>query len=114
MPMKPHRRTFLKSSAAAGVGYWAAGGVAKAQSTSPNEQIQFACVGVGGKGQSDSADAGRNGKVVAICDESFDPSIDECALTPAVRNAIYRKTSVSYRLSSDPVPAGRFSHDVAA
>ena len=68
MPMKPHRRTFLKSSAAAGVGYWAAGGVAKAQSTSPNEQIQFACVGVGGKGQSDSADAGRNGKVVAICD----------------------------------------------
>lgn len=68
MPMKPHRRTFLQSSAAAGVGYWVAGGVAKAQSTSPNEQIQFACVGVGGKGQSDSADAGRNGKVVGICD----------------------------------------------
>ena len=68
MAIKPDRRKFLQSSAAAGVGYWVAGGVASAQSKSPNEQIQFACIGVGGKGQSDSAEAGRNGKVVAICD----------------------------------------------
>ena len=68
MPMKPHRRTFLQSTAATGIGYWVAGGVARAQSTSPNEQIQFACIGVGGKGRSDSADAGRHGKVVGICD----------------------------------------------
>ena len=35
---------------------------------SPNEKIRFACIGVGGKGSSDSADAGRHGDVVAICD----------------------------------------------
>ncbi|MFC1758357.1 Gfo/Idh/MocA family protein [Planctomycetota bacterium] len=69
MPKKPNRRTFIKTSAAgAGVGYWAAGGVSLAQSKSPNEKIQFASIGVGGKGRSDSADAGRSGKMVAICD----------------------------------------------
>jgi predicted dehydrogenase len=68
MPIKPDRRTFMQASAAAGVGYWVAGGVALAQSNSPNEQIQFACIGIGGKGRSDSADALRHGKVVGICD----------------------------------------------
>jgi predicted dehydrogenase len=79
MPSKPDRRAFLQSSAAlgaagVGIGYWVAGGVAAAQNTSPNEQIQFACIGVGGKGKSDSADAARSGQVVAICD------VDETSL----------------------------------
>ena len=69
MPKKPNRRTFIKTSAAsAGVGYWAAGGVSLAQSNSPNERIQMASIGVGGKGKSDSRDAGRAGHMVAICD----------------------------------------------
>ncbi|MDZ4780457.1 MAG: Gfo/Idh/MocA family oxidoreductase [Planctomycetia bacterium] len=62
------RRTFVKTSALAGVGFWAAGGVARAQSNSPNEKIQFASIGVTGKGSSDSEDAGQNGDMVAICD----------------------------------------------
>jgi predicted dehydrogenase len=32
------------------------------------EATNFACIGVGGKGKSDSLDAGQNGNVVAICD----------------------------------------------
>ena len=68
-----HRRDFLKSSALAGAGFWVAGsthaGRARAEeSASPNEQINFACIGIDGKGRSDSADAARRGKVVAICD----------------------------------------------
>jgi predicted dehydrogenase len=62
------RRDFLKTTAAAGIGYWVAGGVAAKASNSPNEKVRLACIGVGGKGQSDSADAGKNGEVVAICD----------------------------------------------
>lgn len=62
------RRTFMQVSAAAGAGFWAAGGVAPKASLAANEEIRFACVGVGGKGSSDSDDAGRAGKVVAICD----------------------------------------------
>jgi predicted dehydrogenase len=35
---------------------------------SANGKIAFACIGVGGKGESDTADAARLGEVVAICD----------------------------------------------
>jgi predicted dehydrogenase len=62
------RRRFMQASAAAGAGFWAAGGVAPKQSLAANEQIRFACIGMGGKGSSDSDDAGRAGEVVGICD----------------------------------------------
>lgn len=62
------RRQFIQTSAAIGAGYWVAGGVAPKRSLSANEEIRFACVGVQGKGQSDSADAAKAGKIVAICD----------------------------------------------
>ena len=69
MSQHTNRRQFLKSSAAAGVGFWVAGGVQAAPSKSPNEQIQVACFGVGGKGDSDSKNASRHGKIVAVCDK---------------------------------------------
>jgi predicted dehydrogenase len=62
------RRRFLKSTALTGVGVFVAGRAAAQDSNSPNDRIRFACVGVGGKGASDSADAKRAGDVVAICD----------------------------------------------
>src|SRR2546426_10657209 len=33
-----------------------------------NERIHVACIGVGGKGDSDSRDAGKFGNIVALCD----------------------------------------------
>src|SRR5205823_3612191 len=68
MSRRSSRRRFLKTAAGLGAGYWALGGVAPRESRSANEKVQFACVGVGGKGTSDSQDAGRSGDVVAICD----------------------------------------------
>jgi predicted dehydrogenase len=63
------RRDFLQSAALAGVGYWVAGGVrADEKPKSANDQINFACVGVAGKGQSDTAAAARHGNIVALCD----------------------------------------------
>ncbi len=62
------RRTFVKSTAALGVGFWAAGGVSAKESTSAIEEIRFGCIGIDGKGSSDSADAKKHGKVVAVCD----------------------------------------------
>ena len=65
------RRDFLAISAAVSAGYWIAPEV-RAQdgkpATSANEEIRFGCIGIGGKGQSDSADAARHGKVVAVAD----------------------------------------------
>ena len=68
MPQKSNRRRFLQTTAVAGIGFWVAGGVRVAQSKSPNERVRFACIGISGKGQSDSADAAGRGDVVAVCD----------------------------------------------
>jgi len=68
MSTPTNRRLFLQTTAAAGIGFWAAGGAAAQESKSPNERIAMACIGLGGKGASDSADAGKHGDVVAICD----------------------------------------------
>jgi predicted dehydrogenase len=69
--MRPrlHRRRFLKSVTAAGAGYWITG-ITPAQGpvTSPNEKLNFACIGVGGIGQSHLTNAARFGNVVALCD----------------------------------------------
>ena len=69
---KQTRRTFVKSTAALGLGCWVAGGVSAQPSRSALEEVRFGCTGIGGKGSSDSDDANnteRHGsKVVAICD----------------------------------------------
>ena len=62
------RRRFLKSTALTGVGVFVAGTAAAEDSKSPNERVRFGCIGVGGKGSSDSHDAKVHGDVVGICD----------------------------------------------
>lgn len=63
-----NRRSFFKSTALSGAGVWLTARSFADSPVSANEEIQFACIGVGGKGRSDSADAGKHGRVVAICD----------------------------------------------
>jgi predicted dehydrogenase len=62
------RRGFLGTTTLAGAGYFAAAGGRTAWSTSANEQLNVACIGVGGKGSSDSDNAAMFGKVIAFCD----------------------------------------------
>lgn len=62
------RRDFLKQSAAVGTAFWVSGTNAWAEPRSPLEKINFACIGVDGKGSSDSDSAGSHGNVVALCD----------------------------------------------
>ena len=50
MSRKTNRRDFLKQTAVAGVGFWMAGGVTLAESTSANEKLNIAIVGAGGRG----------------------------------------------------------------
>ena len=79
MSFSTDRRRFLQTTAAAGLGYWVAGGVEAADSKSPNEQIQVACIGVGGKGQSDVANMSKLGKIIALCD------VDAAILAPQTK-----------------------------
>jgi predicted dehydrogenase len=67
------RRDFFWQTALAGAAgtLLQNGKPARAEDTkkeSANERVQFACIGVGGKGDSDTNDAGANGEIVALCD----------------------------------------------
>jgi predicted dehydrogenase len=62
------RRTFLGTASMAGAGYFVAAGSRPAWSESAVERMNVACIGVGGKGGSDSDNAALFGNVIAICD----------------------------------------------
>ena len=86
------RREFLQTSAAVGTAFWV---TSQQESwtapTSPNSKIRFACIGIGGKGSSDSADALKHGDVVAICD------IDEKRLAGVAKKFPDAKAFTDYR-----------------
>src|SRR4051794_2500492 len=62
------RRRFLQAASLAGFGIWVPRGLARGQGRSPNDRLRFACIGVGGKGSSDTDHVGGLGDVVALCD----------------------------------------------
>ncbi len=69
MHHKSTRRDFLKSSSLVGAAWWVGGTLASgADSKNPLERLNFASIGVGGKGSGDSSHAGMVGNVVALCD----------------------------------------------
>ncbi len=63
-----HRRSFLHGASVAGFGIFASGRHGEAGAVSPNETLNIACIGVGGKGESDTRHASKFGKIVAVCD----------------------------------------------
>ncbi|HEY1784043.1 MAG TPA: Gfo/Idh/MocA family oxidoreductase, partial [Pirellulales bacterium] len=72
---KNTRRGFIQTTAALGVGYWVAGRATAEEGApdakpaeAPSEKLNFACIGVEGKGTSDSNDASSLANIVAICD----------------------------------------------
>jgi predicted dehydrogenase len=56
------------AAATAAAGFWVWNQRAYAESKSPNEKLNIAWIGVSGKGDSDSNQAGNVGNLVAICD----------------------------------------------
>ena len=61
------RRAFLRTASLAGAGFWVAGTSIGRDSTSPNEKLNIAVIGCGGKGEQDLEDvSGEN--IVALCD----------------------------------------------
>ncbi|MGD9724131.1 MAG: Gfo/Idh/MocA family protein [Pirellulales bacterium] len=98
------RRRFLQTSALTGVGVFVSG-TAAAESTSPNERIRFACIGIGGKGRADSSDAKRWADIVAICDVD-DATLEKAGSTSfpsAARYSDFRKLLDEMAKSIDAV-----------
>jgi predicted dehydrogenase len=64
-----NRRQFVRGTAAlASAGFWLASQPDRVLGKSPNERVNVACIGVGGKGSSDTDGAARYGEIVALCD----------------------------------------------
>jgi predicted dehydrogenase len=91
MPHQPSRREFLQTAAAATAGYWVFAGLAPKVSASPNERLAFANIGIGGKGDSDTANAARFADIIAICDT------DKGRLNNAQQRYPKAKTYTDYR-----------------
>ncbi|QDT42513.1 Inositol 2-dehydrogenase [Gimesia alba] len=68
MSQRSTRREFIKQSSALGAAFWVGGQSLLAAEKSPMEKLNFASIGVGGKGSSDSASAAKHGNLIAICD----------------------------------------------
>ena len=68
MNMTTDRRSFLFGASVAGFGVLVQGKRSLARGVGPNETLNIACIGVGGKGESDTRHAARVGRVVAVCD----------------------------------------------
>ncbi len=75
MPRKTDRREFMKMTAAAGVGFWVANSYGRSMREAgpqprrigPNEKLNIACVGVGGRGRG-NLDGVKGENIVALCD----------------------------------------------
>jgi hypothetical protein len=80
MSRRSNRRQFIQQTGLAGIGFWVAGGITHAARKGPNEKLNIACIGVGGKGNSDTRQAGKVGNVVALCD------IDDNTLNGQAKN----------------------------
>lgn len=73
MTQQNSRRDFLKTSAAVTAAYWVGGSTQKSMADqTPMQKMNFGCIGVEGKGSSDTDSAGRYGNVVALCDIDAD------------------------------------------
>jgi predicted dehydrogenase len=64
------RRDFLQQTALTGIGFWVAGGLTAsyAKPPGPNERINVAVIGAGGRGRADLNAVAQTENIVALCD----------------------------------------------
>ena len=79
------RRRFMQQAAALGAGAYTLDSKLLVAEQSPNEQLNIACIGVGGKGDSDTDSASHFGNVVALCDIDDNMLSKKAATFPQAR-----------------------------
>jgi predicted dehydrogenase len=92
MTQRTTRRRFMGTSAAIGAGYWIGSQAVAKAADSPLQSLSAACVGVGGKGSSDTSHIGEQGvSIVGLCD------VDQGTLTKKGREFPDAKQFSDYR-----------------
>lgn len=90
MTRHTNRRQFLKRSALAGAGFWAAGACAIGQDRSPNEKLNIGIIGVHSRGAANMA-AVASENIAALCD------VNDDYLAEAAKKFPQAKTYVDWR-----------------
>ena len=78
------RREMMRRAALAGAGVWLAGNDARAESRSPNEKLNIAAIGVGGRGAADVNEVASE-NIVALCDVDEERASKTSAKFPRAR-----------------------------
>jgi len=110
---KSSRRSFIQNASAVSAGFFVAAGTRRALSNSANEKLNVACIGVGGKGGSDSNNAAKFGNVVAICDvdrNTMDQKADSPAFKSAEKFTDYRELFAKFGKNIDLVTISTPDH----
>jgi predicted dehydrogenase len=77
----------------------------------PIDQIDFGCIGVGGKGSSDTADAARHGNIAAICDVDITNLEKAAKLYPKAEKFLdYREMLAKFGKNIDAVTVSTPDH----
>jgi predicted dehydrogenase len=85
------RRDFMKNTAALSAAVWVSGQPAPAASRSPNEKLNIAAIGAGGKGRVDIGGCSKE-NIVALCDADDDRAAETYKKYPSVpKYKDYRK-----------------------
>jgi predicted dehydrogenase len=85
-PQQTSRRDFLKTTSAISAAVFVGGKVAFCDDRSANSRVRYACIGIDGKGGSDSGDAAGLGDIIGICDIDT-LKLDKAATRPGFENA---------------------------
>jgi predicted dehydrogenase len=116
MARRTTRRQFLREAGLTGIGFWVAGGLTAAQNQprSPLEKFNVACIGVGGKGSSDTDHAGKLANVLALCDVDDRPLDGKAEKFPKARKYNdYRKMFEELAKDIDAVTVSTPDHSHA-
>ncbi|OHB77857.1 MAG: hypothetical protein A2W31_11840 [Planctomycetes bacterium RBG_16_64_10] len=85
------RRRFLQQSTSLGIGVWGASCRQRARAATPNERLNIAAIGAGGKGRSDIREC-ESENIVALCDPDEARAAESFARYPkAARYRDYRQ-----------------------
>lgn len=113
MTLPTNRRGFLKTTAAAGFGFWLGGSTVQTGRSGPNERINIAIIGAGGRGAANLS-AVRNENIVALCDPDENQARDAFNRYPnAQRFADYRQMLERLRNQIDAVVVSTPDHNHA-